>query len=51
MVPGVLFENPDGSSILFNRDFFNENREEDLNSIGPFRHLSTGEQIVKVWKK
>jgi hypothetical protein len=49
MVPQVIFENPDGTSILFNQDYFNKSREGDLNSIGPFRDLSSGEQSIKVW--
>ncbi len=51
MVPGVIFDNPDGTSILFNQDYFNKSREDGLNSVGPFRNLSTGEQSIKVWNK
>ncbi len=51
MVPGVIFENSDGTSILFNKDYFNKCREDGSNSVGPFRDLSSGEQSIKVWNK
>jgi hypothetical protein len=51
MVPGVIFDNPDGTSILFNQDYFNKSREDGLNSVGPFRDLSSGKQSIKVWDK
>ena len=51
MVPGVIFDNPDGTPILFKQDYFNRSREDGLNSIGPFRDLSTGEQSIKVWDR
>ncbi len=51
MVPGVIFDNPDGHPVMFNRDFFQKSREENLNSVGPFRDLGSGERSFKVWEK
>jgi hypothetical protein len=51
MVPGVIFEHPDGTPILLNRDYFHKRREKGLNAIGPIRDLGSGQQSVKVWDK
>jgi len=51
MVPGVIFENPDGTPVIFNNDYFNESREGSLHMVGPFRDLSPGKQSFKVWEK
>lgn len=35
LVPGVIFDNPDGSNILFDSDYFNDSRDDNRNSLGP----------------
>lgn len=42
------FENPDGSSIIFNTDYNGEIRNNDA-AIGPFVSLKTGVNRIKVW--
>ncbi len=48
MVPTLLFDNLQGTAILFNRDYFNKSRKTGSNSLGPFRELRTGAQSIKV---
>ena len=50
MVPGVPFENPDGTPVLFDKDYFNATREE-VNSAGPFSNLSLKNKRVRLWPK
>jgi hypothetical protein len=50
MVPGVPFENPDGTPVLFDRDYFNATRAE-VNSAGPFSNLSMKNNVVRLWPK
>jgi hypothetical protein len=50
MVPGVSFENPDGTPVLFDRDYFNATRTE-VNSAGPFSNLSLKNNWVRLWPK
>jgi alpha-L-arabinofuranosidase len=50
MVPGVPFENPDGTPVLFDRDYFNATRAE-VNSAGPFGNLSLKNNRVRLWPK
>lgn len=42
------FENPDGSSIIFNTDYNGEIRNNDA-AIGPFVSLKAGVNRIKVW--
>jgi len=51
LVPEAIFENPDGTSILFNTDYFNEKREPNRNQVGPFIKVSRGENSIKIWPK
>jgi alpha-L-arabinofuranosidase len=50
MVPGVPFENPDGTPVLFDRDYFNATRAE-VNSAGPFSKISLKNNMVRLWPK
>ena len=50
MVPGVPFENPDGTPVLFDKDYFNATREE-VNSAGPFSNLSLKNNMIRLWPK
>ena len=51
MVPGVIFESPDGTPVLFCKDYFNDSREENRNAPGPFATYVSGENPVKLWPK
>jgi hypothetical protein len=51
IVPEVLFDNPDGTPVLFNVDFFNADREGNSNLAGPFSNLSMKKSTVKLWPK
>ena len=51
LVPGAVFENPDGSPLLFNTDYFHESREKNKNTAGPFMVLGSGNDKFKVWPK
>lgn len=49
LVPAAIFENPDGSPILFNADYFNVKRDSNINRVGPFNSLRAGEYNIKLW--
>ena len=36
-----IFDQPDGTPVLFNNDYFNEARVENRNQVGPFSNLQT----------
>jgi hypothetical protein len=43
------FENPNGSSLKINTDYFGKSRSESSPLVGPFEQLKSGKQIIKVW--
>ncbi len=48
-MPKQSFENPDGSPITFDTDYFG-NKRTDVNPLpGPFANLNTNTQRLKVW--
>lgn len=47
-VANADFENPDGSEVTLDRDFFGEKRAEK-NGVGPFAELRSGKNRIKVW--
>jgi len=51
MVPEAGFENPDGTPIIFNTDYFNEKREKSNNAPGPFVTYFFQEIPIKLWPK
>jgi len=51
MVPEAIFENPDGTPVLFTNDYFNGSREPSKNSAGPFSNLTIGNNTIKLWPK
>jgi hypothetical protein len=51
MVPEVLFDNADGTPVLFDKDYFNAGREGNSNLAGPFSNLSMKNSTVKLWQK
>ncbi|HXD76936.1 MAG TPA: glycosyl hydrolase [Puia sp.] len=51
VVPGVMFEGPDGSPIRFDTDYNAQGRGTGYNAAGPFCSWSAGERNIKVWPK
>lgn len=51
IVPEVAYENPDGTPIFFNWDFFKQNRTGENNAVGPIANLKEGDNTIKVWRK
>ena len=50
MIPDLAFENPDGSPLKIDTDYFGKKRNEKKPSAGPFENPVVGKQIVlKVW--
>ena len=48
-IPDFPFENPDGSAIKLNTDYFNKVRSEGHPTPGPFETLVVVELTYKVW--
>jgi hypothetical protein len=48
-VPGQRWENPDGSDLVINKDYFGNPRDESNPVPGPFASLKEGLMSVKVW--
>ena len=51
MVPEAIFENPHGTPIIFNTDYFNENREENRNITGPFGNSVIKNNSIRLWPR
>ena len=52
MVPQTIFENPDGTPILFCNDYFHKkSRDKNRNAVGPFSIFDQGKNGVKLWPK
>ena len=51
MIPKQRFENPDGSDISIETDFFGKNRNMENPSPGPFRLVKKQSIQYKVWPK
>ena len=49
IIPKAAFENPDGSSLTIDYDYFGNLRSQENNSVGPFNNLKTGSLKLKVW--
>ncbi len=47
-IPKALFENPDGTPLVIDSDFFGNKRAID-NKVGPFSNLNTGKVILRLW--
>jgi alpha-L-arabinofuranosidase len=48
-VPGAAYENPDGSPVLINTDYFGKKRSRTNPFPGPFELSGAGKQTLKVW--
>ncbi|MHC4477559.1 MAG: right-handed parallel beta-helix repeat-containing protein [Planctomycetota bacterium] len=49
MIPGQAFENPDGSPLTIDTDYFGRARNKANPSAGPFENPGDGELKLKVW--
>jgi alpha-L-arabinofuranosidase len=48
-MPGVPFENPDGSELKIDKDLLGSKRSETSPLVGPFESLKPGVQVIKIW--
>ncbi len=48
-IPNLPFENPDGSSLQIDTDYFGKNRDTQHPSPGPIENPGTGAQTIQVW--
>ena len=48
-IPNTPFDNPDGSNLIIDLDYFGEKRSGDNTSAGPFVNLQKGKLKLKVW--
>ena len=48
-VPGCAYENPDGSSLKVDADYFGKKRNRKNPSAGPFENAGEGKTSLKVW--
>jgi alpha-N-arabinofuranosidase len=48
-VPGLGYENPDGSALKVDRDYFGKPRSAAAPTRGPFETPASGSQTFKVW--
>jgi alpha-N-arabinofuranosidase len=51
VIPNLPFENPDGSPVVIDRDYFGRPRDAANLSPGPFEIAAGGLQRFKVWEK
>jgi hypothetical protein len=50
MIPDQAYENPDGSPLKIDSDFFGNKRNEKKPSAGPFENTAIGKELkLKVW--
>jgi len=49
VIPDLPFENPDGSPVKIDTDYFGKKRDSNNPFPGPFENSSAGSQTLKVW--
>jgi hypothetical protein len=49
VVPDQAFENPDGSALKIDADYFRSKRSDNDPTAGPFEHPGQGRLTLKVW--
>ena len=47
-IPNVVFENPDGTLLKIDKDYFGNMRSDNNNTAGPFINLDKGKVVLKV---
>ncbi|MFC4213092.1 right-handed parallel beta-helix repeat-containing protein, partial [Pedobacter lithocola] len=48
-IPKAAFENPDGTALIMDTDYFGNKRSDGNIHAGPFVNLKSGKVFVKVW--
>jgi hypothetical protein len=48
-IPNLPFENPDGSPLAIDTDYFGRQRSAAQPSPGPFERVGVGEESFTVW--
>jgi alpha-N-arabinofuranosidase len=48
-IPGLPYENPDGSLLAIDTDYFGKPRNQAGPTAGPFETPGTGRVVLKVW--
>lgn len=48
-IPNALFDNPDGTSLKIDEDYFGNIRSDENTTAGPFINLKNGKVVLKVW--
>lgn len=48
-IPNALFNNPDGTSLKIDKDYFGNKRSGENTSAGPFINIDKGKVMLKVW--
>lgn len=48
-IPNAAFNNPDGSPLKIDTDYFGHLRTDENNSVGPFAGFSKDQSKVKIW--
>jgi hypothetical protein len=48
-IPDAMFENPDGTQLKIDRDYFGRPRSDQNALAGPFVDLDKGKVVLKVW--
>jgi hypothetical protein len=51
LIPDAAYENPDGSPLSIDTDYFGKKRDIQNSTAGPFENPGTGKISLKVWRK
>jgi alpha-N-arabinofuranosidase len=49
LIPGQAYENPDGSPLKIDTDYFGKKRNDKNPTAGPFENPGEGRLSLKVW--
>ena len=50
-IPKLPYENPDGTPLKVNTDYFRKNRDTGNPFPGPFEIIADGQRTIKVWPR
>ena len=45
----LRFENPDGSALVIDTDYFGNRRNKSKPTVGPFENIGVGFSKIKIW--
>jgi alpha-N-arabinofuranosidase len=51
IIPDLPFENPDGTPIIVEKDYFGNQKNKKNPAPGPFENPGNGKVVLKVWEK